>query len=378
MKMTETERGGIVLTREITTYCWHVLGEVARATRRPELLPVLQRAGMKETVDAQDIAVHLLLEDSRHAAAARLLEIACGLGLLESVSSPGGSRSSRKAYGLTDLGHEALQRKEVFVPEYGSWRLWASNDPLLDCPILLIEPNNEPQAKQEARSDSPPTIEKIPSWLQKALGKTITPHGNKVALRIDHLEKNLQPQDTQATLRSTWNVDTARLDLKGKLGDNLFDAPCMPPEMTAHQVWQGLLESSGLLDDWDDETRALKKSFAASSPAERNSLRADLQLFAPQLQRFGRFDDVRVSQVALMPASLEDARHWAQWRLVERINSYASSPKFAAWAEDAYAPFHKFDLSMPMRKDLAEHTWQQRETSRAITWHLVAAEDWGL
>lgn len=378
MKMTETERGDIVLTREVTIYCWHVLGEVARATRRPELLPVLQRAGMKETVDAQDIAVHLLLEGSRHAAAARLLEIACGLGLLESTSSPGGSRFARKAYGLTDLGHEALQRKEVFVPEYGSWRLWASNDPLLDCPILLIELNNEPRAKQEVRSDAPPAVEKIPSWLQKALGKTITPHGNNVALRIDHLEKNLQPQSVQATLRAAWNVDTARLDLQGKLGDKLFDAPCMPPELAAHLAWRSVLESSGLLDDWDDETRTLKQSFATSSPAERNSLRADLQLSAPQLQRFGRFDDVRVSQVALRPASHEDARLWAQWRLVERINSYASSPQFAAWSEDAYAPFHNFDLSMPKRKDLAEHTWQQRETSRATTWHLVAAEDWGL
>ena len=82
--------------------------------------------------------------------------------------------------------------------------------------------------------------------------------------------------------------------------------------------------------------------------------------------------------MALRPASHEDARLWAQWRLVERINSYASSPQFAAWSEDAYAPFHNFDLSMPKRKDLAEHTWQQRETSRATTWHLVAAEDWGL
>ncbi|WEK07418.1 MAG: hypothetical protein P0Y51_19220 [Candidatus Pseudomonas colombiensis] len=108
MTSTKTERGDIVLTREVSISCWHVLGEVARATQRPELLPLLQRAGMKSAIDALDIAIHLFCEPSRQTAARRLLEIACGLGLLQLLPEFSGSGANRGAYGLTELGPGSL------------------------------------------------------------------------------------------------------------------------------------------------------------------------------------------------------------------------------------------------------------------------------
>ncbi|ROL69875.1 hypothetical protein BK634_19300 [Pseudomonas chlororaphis] len=379
MTSTKTERGDIVLTREVSISCWHVLGEVARATQRPELLPLLQRAGMKSAIDALDIAIHLFCEPSRQTAARRLLEIACGLGLLQLLPEFSGSGANRGAYGLTELGREALQREEVFVPEHACWRLWASDDPLLECPVLLIEPIKEPRAKQEVHKKEQPVPEKIPSWLNQVLRKTITPPGNKEALRIEQLEKNLQPQEVQATLMATWDVDNTRLQLHGKLDETLIDTPSCAPKVTAQAVWQGLLQSAGLHEDWDTETLALKRSFDASNAAERNSLRADLHVSTPQLPKLGRFDDLSIGRVALTPCSPDDAQRWAQWRLLEHINHYASTEQFETWTTQAHAPFHTFKLTTPQRKELAEQTWQRRENSRATTtWHLVAAEDWGL
>ena len=379
MTRTNAERGNIVLSRQVSIFCWHVIGEVARATQRPELLPLLQRTDVKEAIDAHDIAVHLFCEPSRLAAARRLLDIACGLGLLQQLPDPGAQGAKRCSYSLTELGRDALQRKEVFVPEYACWRLWSSDDTLLECPVLLVEPFEEPRARQDVRSKEHPTHEKIPAWLNQALRKTITPLGNKEALRIELLEKNLQPQKTKATLVATWDVDHSGLQLHGNLDGTPIDTPSSAPPLTAQAVWQGLLQSAGLVDDWDDQALALKRSFDTSSDAERNSLRADLRVPAPQLAKLGRFDDLRIARVALTPRSHDDAQRWAQWRLLEHVNHYASSERFKTWTTQAYESFLSFELSAPRRKDLAEQTWQQRENSRATTlWHLVAAEDWGL
>ncbi|HCL3966261.1 TPA: hypothetical protein N2B65_003933 [Pseudomonas aeruginosa] len=379
MKNTDAERGDIVLSRQVSIFCWHVIGEVARATQRPELLPLLQRAGVREAIDAHDIAVHLFCEPSRQAAAQRLLDIACGLGLLQPLPEPGAQSPRRRSYSLTELGQDALQRQQVFVPEYACWRLWASDDPLLECPVLLVEPFEEPRARQDVYSKEPPAHEKIPAWLNQALRKTITPPGNKEALRIELLEKNLQPQKTEATLVATWDVDQSCLQLHGNLGGTPIDTPSDAPQLSAQAVWHGLLQSAGMLDDWDDQARALKRSFDSSSDAERNSLRGDLRVPAPELAELGSFDDLRIARVALTPRSHDDAQRWARWRLLEHVNHYASSERFNTWTVQAYAPFLSFELSAPRRKDLAEQTWQRRENSRATTlWHLVAAEDWGL
>lgn len=131
----------IVLQRAVEVRCWRVVGQVAKATKRTELLPVLLRAREREATDANDIAAHLLFESrSRHVVAKRLLQIAEVYGLLE---------ATERRYRLTDSGRNALETKQIFVPEHGTWTVWASDDPLLAAPVMHVEPWAEPTAYEE-------------------------------------------------------------------------------------------------------------------------------------------------------------------------------------------------------------------------------------
>ncbi|MEO0603486.1 MAG: hypothetical protein AAF211_18755, partial [Myxococcota bacterium] len=131
----------IYLRRTVAVRCWRVVGRIAKTTKRAELRPVLLRAQEQGETDAGDIAGHLLFESrSRRVVAERLLRIAEVYGLLE--------RNDRR-YRLTDQGQEAIATAQVFVPEHGTWTVWASNDPLLATPILRVDPWSEPTAYDE-------------------------------------------------------------------------------------------------------------------------------------------------------------------------------------------------------------------------------------
>jgi hypothetical protein len=73
----------IVLQRRIAVRCWNVLGMVAKASKRPELMPVLIRARERHQTSAEDIAEHLFFEQrARRVVAERLLRIAASYGLI--------------------------------------------------------------------------------------------------------------------------------------------------------------------------------------------------------------------------------------------------------------------------------------------------------
>ena len=129
------------LQRKIGVQCWNVIGMVARACKRPELMPVLLRARERGRTSADDVAEHLLFEQrSRRVVAQRLLHIAALYRLVTETD---------RWFSLTEAGAAALDSEQVFVPEHGSWTIWASEDPLLDHPILRVDPWDEPTARDE-------------------------------------------------------------------------------------------------------------------------------------------------------------------------------------------------------------------------------------
>ena len=73
----------INVRRKIEVRSWRVIGQVVKAAKRAELMPVLLRARERGATDAGDVAGHLLFESgSRRVVAQRLLHIAERYGLL--------------------------------------------------------------------------------------------------------------------------------------------------------------------------------------------------------------------------------------------------------------------------------------------------------
>lgn len=366
----------IILQRQIIVRCWNVLGMVSKAKRRPELMPVLLRARERNQTSAEDVAEHLFFEQqSRRVVAERLLRIAASYGLLA---------QNERRFTLTEAGILALDSEQIFVPERGSWTIWESNDPLLDYPILRVDPWNEPTANIEVRGKDKKNDERkfmdVSRTLRPAVGRVAAPAcGGGTLLRIDELQDKAEVADPGDKLKLVWNVGEGKMRLAGSLRGVPLNTVLEAPSITVEEVWQQLLESEGLWTQWDRVRNALLLGFTETKDRERESLRRDLAIATPTLGDLGNFDATTIQDVPIYARTATDAEQWAQWRLRVRLLDYATSERFGTWSKEATAPFASYRISVPSRTDLAMSEWASRgDRPSPISWHLAAAEDWSL
>lgn len=372
----------INLKRAVPVRCWRVVGQIAKAKKRPELIPVLLRAREKGGTDARDLAEHLLFESrSRKVVGERLLHIACAYGLVE-------TEGRDRVFNLTEAGETAIETDEVLVPEYGAWTIWASEDPLLRYPILRIDPWKEPNASEELygkerRNARKRSADALPSWLREAAGKAARPGAqqNSGEIRIEDLESQAEAVYNGETLRLRWNVTDHRLQLTGNLGgDEVATELEVPPEAPEPgDIWLTLLEGRRLQERWDEDEQRLRVTFDETGDAEREAISRDLEFESPVIPGYGEFETLTVRGVPITPAIEADAQSWAKWRLQTRIQDYATSERYATWCAAAADPFDEYEVDLPSRTELFNE-FSNRTANRPEPrfWHLAAAEDWRL
>ncbi len=383
-KASDTQQHGdsdidnIKLTRKIPISCWRVSGQIATAQKRDELHFVLLRAQENGHTDAKDIANNHLGDDkSRTIVAKRLLSICVSLGLLEEQD---------KKYTLTPLGITAADNERVFIPEDGSWTVWASDDPLLDTPILHYEPwDDEPPPYEETRGKESKTkrnIKLLPDWLLAAQGHQSTPiaTGGKSIRIEDFNSKGERIESSENTLRVIWNISKNSLHIDGRVAGKTVNADHLKaPAITKNKVWKQLLQSAHVWEQWNTRTSTMTVCFSDTTNTEREQFVRTQKIDNPSVDELGLFDSMNVRGIVLRETSIADASKWAQWRLKNQITSYATSEKFDTWIDEAIRPFKKYTPTTPSRENLANELWpveQGRPT--ASIWHLVAADDWKL
>ena len=371
----------IILERPVSVSCWRVVGQIAKAGKRAELLPVLLRADEKDGTNAKDLAKHLLFEPrSRRVVAERLLGIATAYGLLE---------EDGHVFVLTETGKQAIHTAQVFVPEEGAWGIWASDDPTLPSPLLGIEPWNEPTAYQEiieGKDTEERRYEAPPDWLRAIEGRSVTPaSGNNTAVRIDRIEDKAEAVNVNRSLRLRWNVGDRRLQLSGTVEglqkEQPIDVELEAPDISPERVWRMLIENAGLGEQWDETREVLFVPFDETSDTEREAMSRDLRFKSPSVRDYGKFEPLTIPQVAITAGSKTDAQSWANHRLIARIRDYATSKRYADWCEEAAAPFDLHEIKLPARTHLARvarDLFKGSNRSKSLVWHLVAANDWNL
>ena len=366
----------IILQRSIWVRCWRVVGQVAKAEKRPELIPVLLRAHETGGTDAHDLAKHLLFESqSRRVVAERLLQIGFHYGLLE---KQGG------VFVLSEVGETAIDTGKVLVPEYGAWTIWASEDPLLPSPILRVEAWDEPSARDEIKSKKRESSEErshedLPDWLRKVVKRPITPAAGADRVSIDHLEDKAEAVETNSTLCLSWNVGDGRLQLTGTLEGKEVKTELEAPPISLDQIWHTLLKEEALLRWWDMDSQQLRVSFDETDETEREAMVRDLRFESPHIYGYGEFDPLTVGGVAITPAIEADTQSWAKWRLQTRIQDYATSECYATWCTEAATPFDRYEIKLPTRTELFDEFWNHTTNRpKPEVWHLAAAEDWRL
>ena len=387
-----------LLRRNIKTLCCRIKATISKAAERDDLMPVLIRARENNGTYSKDIAQHLLGEaEGREIVGKRLLDIGTSLGLLENKGE-----SHRPRYYLTKDGEKALESNKVMVPEEGTWTIWASNDPLLNYPILHIAPYHEASAfdevfgkkKQETkeRNDS---FEDVPAWLKHAESTADMPIalGNEL-IRIDNIDNKIEKVDANTNLVVKWFPEKSELHVEGNINGTSVNSTPNSPQVDFGSLWQELLKKENLWDQWQEAEKCLLVTFEETDESERASMLRQLRFSRPDLHKFGKFESTS-QNIEIFPQSLEDAQLWARWKLLEKINAYATKAIFTKWQEEARLPFNEYanQLTLPQRETLAQHYWNNRNVSQAqqkqthnqqnlkntsSLWHLVAVEDWGI
>ncbi len=405
----------IILERSVPVKCWHVLGKIAKARERPELMPVLLRARETGGSQACDLARHLLFEPrARRVVGERLLHIAHAYGLVKKKEPEQGASSIRASgvpllsfsipridpwkepsasegirgeeerdgvFALTEDGETAIDTGEVLVPEYGTWSIWESEDALLPSRILRIAPWEEPSAYNEVRGKEQERARRpvpLPDWLRKVAGKPFKPAaGDAAVVRIDELKERAEVVD--GSLRLSWNVGDGRLQLTGTLEGQPVSSDLEAPSMSRDQIWSHLLEGEDLLWRWDIDGSKLRVSFEETNDTEREAMSRDFEFDSPTIPGYGKFDSVTVPGVSTMAESEADAQSWAEWRLQARIRDYATSERYATWRKEAADPFDQYEVELPTRTELHNEFWNRTTNVPELrAWRLAAAEDWRL
>lgn len=368
----------IVLKRSVDVRGWRVIGQIARAEKRRELIPILLRVRETGGTDARDLAENLFFElRTRRVVAERLLNIAKAYGLVT-------KKERDRAFTLTEAGETAIDNDEVFVPELGAWTVWASEDPLLPSPILQVDAWNEPSAYEETRGNKRERTkershEALPVWLRKVLEKPIKSAADAAEIRIDHLEDKAEAVETNDALSLNWNVGDGRLQLTGTLEGKMAMNELEAPNVSLDKIWLNLLDDEVLSRWWDNDGRKLRVVFDETEETEREAMVRDLRFESPAVPDYGKFEPLTVRAVPITAKTKADAQSWAKWRLSARIRDYATSKRYAAWCEEAANPFDQYELALPTRKKLAKESWNlTTNRPEPRVWHLNAAEDWGL
>jgi hypothetical protein len=384
--VTNSEKAELfVLRRNIKIQRWNVKATIAKSKKRDDLLPVLMRAKERDGTYAKDIAEHLLGEAvGREVVGIRLLTMCESLMLLENKGE-----KNRPRYYLTEEGEKALESGNIMVPEEGTWTIWASDDPLLDYPILRVEPFVESLAFDEVYGDKKKdtrsrndNFEDLPRWFSAVKGIAAMPGaiGNE-RIRLDSIDKRVEPVSYGASLTIEWNPESHSLKLKGSIDEQSVSSTPKAPDVLFGGVWQELMENEYLWRQWDEENQRLLVDFDSTTKRERSSLLRRLEFKHPGLRKYGAFEYTSRT-IEIFPKSFPDAKDWSEWRLTSLISTFATQAEFAQWQQQARELFPEYsrDIELPERSDLAQVVWGDRDEQEncAIKWHLMAVEDWGI
>ncbi len=374
-----------VLRRNIKVQCWNVRVTIAKAQKRDDLLPVLMRAKERDGTYGKDIALHLLGEEiGREVVGIRLLTMCESLKLLENRGE-----KNRPRYYLTKEGEKALESGNIMVPEEGSWTIWASDDPLLDYPILRVEPFVESSAFDEVYGDKKKdtrsrndNFEDLPRWFSAVKGIAAMPSAiGKELIRLDSIEKRVEPLRPNASLTIEWSPELGSVKLEGSIFEQSVSSTPKSPDVLFEHVWLELMDNEGLWQQWNEHKQNLLVTFDSTTERERSSLRRRLEFKRPSLSDYGRFEDTSRT-VEIYPESLQDALDWSEWKLKSLISTFATQALFAQWRQQARELFPEYsrDIELPDRSELSQAAWDDRDdqTNSTTKWHLMAVEDWGI
>jgi len=320
------------------------------------------------------------------------------LGILEPQQNQN-EISDKAHYELTETGRGALQEGQVPVPERGVFVLTGTTDPLFAEPVIACRPK---EGGKETRQE----FDRIAQSSRnggKNQGKTQKQERNTPAW-FDELRRatpkilTLAAQNREPIQITGIGENVNQVQPKDKISVNLRISLDSDPEMTvvAGGGKKSAVETTFSLTLMDvmkcffrerqediveyGNTPALLVSYeeVKNYPAEINSMRRTITVHAPEIQGFGGFDGVKVSDLPILPRTLEDAGNWVRDCVIDGITTYIDETSYGQLCDEKVARFSErftpdqVRSRLPTYQEMKTIVKERRETDPKRYWFVTA------
>lgn len=351
----------IILKRNVKTKSFRLFMDVRKSGKRDDIVAILMLADENGgEIYPADVCTHLI--DNRPTTVGeRIIQRCAELGVLEVKDNFKGL--------LTDDGRRAVENKTVYIPESGLYQILYSDEILLPSPLLDCIPDEKKSEKDDNTEEIDPVIRsRLENKYFKLLGKA------KSEIFVEKIKLNGREIRKKSTLNLTYSLLENGNILLRLNGD--IDTKLEPPKFTQMEIWDLLVESMYLGDDWDVVAQCLRRSFEELRPKELLNFMVELRTNELIIEEMGTFSDVTVKNVPIIPKTTEDAYRWALWLLKNSINDYLKSHEYENIVQNILLKFTGYEIKLPTQIELAKMIREETEDKLpASYWYLKAPID---
>lgn len=372
----------IELKRKVDVKSYETIMEIAIGNKRDDILAVLE-LDIDSQINPMLVNEKLLFRPETSAHGGRVLEVIESYGLIEKIHS--------NNYNLTDAGEYALENMEVKIPEKGIYVLHLTKDPLFSDHILRYDTTNKipehefretmrksydrDRSKKRNSSKEISKPECVNKYKKGSVVK-LAGKGNE-EIQINEIGDKLFKSDSKLNVSVKIHLDDQNTSVKVVSGkekeiqvDHTFT---LKPIDVLNNLLGNIQEVRGKL--------VLPVSFGEINDAERTGMiRRNIIEKNKTIDGYGKFSQISIDKLSLMPESKLDAKKWAKWYLKNSINYYFDEKSYLTKRRDAAGKFVDFydqseiDSALPDFDDFVEEV-AEIEPKTATYWYARASID---
>lgn len=391
----------IILKRNIDVKSYDALATIGvESEKHAFLLRALELAHEQELVysniDHRMINEKLIMRPAEHVMGKRILELLLNDGFIEAVNNTVNDDKNRKEYRITELGETMVANNVIVTKETGPIILHVSTDSILKDYILGYEIQKvstseeynqlQERIRQKIKNESTAII---PEWLKQypqdmkhdkpARIELITTGKALVVYEIERPILALKEPGISVQITLTLGSSNPP-ELKAMANKNGKTIP-----VVNHNFWRDcdsvFRELLGSRQDdlimLENGEYALLSSPDELSDLEKNSMISNMTFPTPNIEGFGKSDDVLAHGIRLLPREENDAVSWATWLLLERIKDYTNQERYNKLKEECAGlfterfPTNDVNAKMPSFETMIRAVKAHRESNPRLYWHMI-------
>ncbi len=294
-----------------------------------------------------------------------------------------------EGWSITETGKGVLESGRFWQKEEGLYKIWViSNDPLIGEHFVHFE-RVKPEVAEEEAKETGGSLHQLP--LQNFINQTysLKSGGQTVDIQVLGLGVNEEGYfrgNDSANLEWTWYSSTTDESICVLDGELRLSSTRMPIDLhhetklsqSQVEVLQAVAGAGNL--EWHEAAGCIAVGFSEELPptTKKRFLIPHLTLNVPE-SPYGRFDEVTLKDIAVVPANETDANQWRDWLVMEEVQKNYIRPKRLdqmVLQINQNAAFKHHELDTLTVEDILERTKADEDSLKSEAfWHLAAPYD---